>query len=392
MTTNFEPGPSFSDGIKYEVDLTGQNSDVEFEDSGSWINDPFDPEKIDVVTRTPTVSLLLSRIKRGTIDLAPDFQRHAGIWNDTNQSKLIESLLLRIPLPTFYAAETDEEVWAVVDGIQRLTAISRFVDPQAMELKPLVLQNLGYLDKLNGLRFPELPGRLKTRLEETEVVLHLIRRGTPEEVKFNIFARINTGGMPLTAQELRHALIPGRARLLLAELADSPEFKAVTLGSVATGRMADREMVLRFIAFWRTDPETYRKQDFDKFLRVAMSDINTASDAEVERVGASFRRAMTVAQEIFGRHAFRKQRRNQIGRYPINKALFETIAVNLAGCSPEQVGRLIQRQVEVNEAMVDLFAQPDFDRAISVGTGDVAKVRLRFAAVNALIRDHDGSV
>jgi hypothetical protein len=391
MAMNSGPGSLFNDDIRYEVNLIGQNTDVEFEDSGSWISEPFDPEKIDVVTRTPTVALLLSRIKRRTIDLAPDFQRHAGIWNDTNQSKLIESLLLRIPLPTFYAAETDDDVWSIVDGIQRLTAISRFIDPEAVGLKPLVLQNLGYLDQLNGRRFEELPGRLKTRLEETEVVLHLIRQGTPEEVKFNIFARINTGGMPLTAQELRHALIPGKARALLADLAESSEFITATLGSVGTGRMADREMVLRFIAFCRSDPMTYRKGDFDKFLRIAMSDVNSASDAEVELVANTFRTSMVAAHEIFGKHAFRKQRQGRSERFPINKALFETVAVNLARRAPHQVTQLIQRGSEVNEALIALLEDNDFDRAISVGTGDVAKVQLRFAAVNELFSRYDGT-
>jgi uncharacterized protein DUF262 len=383
---------SFLDGIKLEPDADGGSSDVEYEDSGSRIEEPFDPEKIDVVTRTPTVSLLLSRIRRGSIDLAPDFQRHSGIWNPVSQSSLIESLLLRIPLPTFYAAEADDERWVIVDGIQRLTTICRFIDPEAVGLDALELRGLDYLDRLNGHTFQELPGRLKTRLEETEVVLHLIRRGTPEEVKFNIFARINTGGMPLSPQELRHALIPGKARLLLAELAESPSFVAATLDSVATARMADREMALRFIAFLRADIAGYKSQDFDQFLRESMGEINGLSGREIDRISDDFRAAMAAAKDIFGKHAFRKQRIGQPGRYPINKALFETVAVNLALRSSAQLDELRRRAPEVNAEMIRrLFSDNDFDRAISVGTGDVAKIRLRFEAVRRLFSDYDGS-
>lgn len=158
---------------------------------------------------------MLARLRRGVLDLTPDFQRFAGIWSDIDQSKLIESLLLRIPLPTLYAAESREESWTVVDGIQRLTTIARFVDPEVIGAKPLRLRGLEHLRQYEGKTYAELPGGLKTRIDETELIVHLIRAGTPEPVMFNIFARINTGGRPLTLQELRHALIPGKARQLL---------------------------------------------------------------------------------------------------------------------------------------------------------------------------------
>jgi hypothetical protein len=131
-----------------------------------------------------TVDLLLARLRRGVLDLAPDFQRHAGIWNEVNQSRLIESLLLRIPLPTLYAAESGEESWAVVDGIQRLTTIARFVDPATIGEVPLRLRGLEYLG-YNGKLYTDLPGAMQTRIDETELIIHLIRAGTPEAVKFN---------------------------------------------------------------------------------------------------------------------------------------------------------------------------------------------------------------
>src|SRR5437762_3519605 len=94
---------SIQEMIPVELDETGNSTDVEKEDVGERIDSPFDPDLIEVQTRNPTVSLLLNRIKRGTIDLAPDFQRRAGIWTLKAQSRLIESLLLRITLPTLYA-------------------------------------------------------------------------------------------------------------------------------------------------------------------------------------------------------------------------------------------------------------------------------------------------
>ncbi|MEU5524195.1 DUF262 domain-containing protein [Streptomyces sp. NPDC047860] len=227
-----EPAVEFTD--------TGISTGIEAEDIGEAGRMPFDPELIDVAPRNPTIDLVLQRLKRGLIDLQPDFQHRSGIWNDTAQSRLIESLLLRIALPTLYVAEEADESWSVVDGVQRLTSIVRFVKPEAAGLKPLRLENLEYLTRYDGARFDDLPGRMQTHILESELSVLLIRKGTPEEARFNIFARINTGGLPLSQQELRHALIPGRARTFLARLAESEQFLDATAHSVSPARMAER--------------------------------------------------------------------------------------------------------------------------------------------------------
>jgi hypothetical protein len=219
------------------------------------------------------------------------------------------------------------------------------------------------------------------------VVLHLIRQGTPEPVMFNIFARINTGGRPLSRQELRHALIPGPARRLLKDLAESEEYREATLGSVAPERMDDREMALRFLAFRLSDPENYVRPDFDDFLRDAMNRLNTVAGEQVTELRAEFARAMDAAREIFGEHAFRKRYPGQRRRSPINKALFEAVSVGLARRSDRQLDALLERWGEVVEKLSWLHLEREFERAISVGTGDVAKVRLRFARVDRMLED-----
>jgi hypothetical protein len=373
--------------VEVEYDDEGRSTDVEREESEELIHEPFDPAEIDVQTRTPTVDLLLARLRRGVLDLSPDFQRSAGIWSDVNQSRLIESLLLRIPLPTLYAAESGEETWAVVDGIQRLTTIARFVDPDVIGAKPLKLRGLEYLHRYDGLRYDELPGALQTRIGETELVVHLIRAGTPEPVKFNIFARINTGGRPLTTQELRHALIPGVARVLLKELAVSQAFIDATLGSVSPTRMADREMVLRFLAFRITPPENYARGDLDSFLRQAMWQINEMAQTAIERLSEEFNKAMRAAADIFGDNAFRKQFAGQERRLPVNKALFETISVNLAALTQKELGILRSRRDDVAERFLSLMELGSFLQSISGGTGDVVKVRRRFSDIQQMFQE-----
>lgn len=372
--------------VEVEYDDAGLSTDVEHEESGDEIQEPFDPALIDVQTRTPTIGLLLARLRRGTLDLNADFQRRAGIWNEVKQSRLIESILLRIPLPTLYAAESGDEDWIIVDGIQRLTAIARFVAPETVDVDSLRLDGLEYLRDYNGCTYEVLPSRLQTRIDETELVVHLIRQGTPEAVMFNIFARINTGGLPLTPQELRHALIKGPARDLLRDLAEGEEFLAATQRTIKSDRMADREMILRFFAFRLNEPENY-SGDLDTFLRNGMKQLNLLSSSERDRLVAEFRMAMRVALDIFGEHAFRKTFHGQRQRYPVNKALFEAMSVNLAKLSGRELEVLISRRENVMEALRGLMGRDEFQYSISAATGNALTVERRFSFIEKMLRE-----
>lgn len=374
-----------NDGLPTGVELEQLvDEEDEARDAGE-ISAPFRPENIKIETQTTTVDLLLSRLREGMIDLAPDFQRRAGIWTDVQQSRLIESLLLRIPISSFHMAQDEEDNWAVVDGIQRLTAIARFMEPATVGMPPLRLCGLDYLRDFHGDGYQDLTGRLKIRLRETQLVVHIIQQGTPEAVKFNVFARINTGGMPLKPQEIRHALIGGPVRGYLADLAEDPAFGEATGNSVSSERMADREMVLRFLAFRLNDPAEHTQRDFDQFLIGAMHQVNRLSEERRNEVTVEFQRAMECAAVIFGGHAFRKWRGGK-AKSPINKALFEAVAVNLATLDDHERERLVASRDEVLEGFFELMGDWDFDRAISVATGDTKKVRTRFTAMAKLFR------
>lgn len=387
-------GESSEAELLFEVDDEGMSIGVEAERempddrvSDERIVEPFDPAKIDVITRNTTVNLLLARLRRGALDLSPDFQRLVGIWNSHSQSRLIESLLLRIPLPTFYAAEVDDEKWAVVDGIQRLSTIARFVAPELIESEPLRLRGLQYLERYQGFTYDELPGALQTRIDETELIVHLIRSGTPEPVMFNIFARLNTGGRPLTSQELRHALIPGRARTLLRDLAQSEPFLAATQRSIKPTRMADREMVLRYLAFRLTDPADYKGGDLDAFLRAAMRRISAMPESRIGEMERDFARTMWAARDIFGDFAFRKRNRRSPYRLPVNRPLFETESIGLAKLSDSDLKILRARCDLVEIRFLNLMDEPSFVDSISYATGDATRLRFRFDAVEKMLKD-----
>lgn len=358
----------------------------ETEDLTSAIVNPFDPEDIDVVTRTPNVNLLLSRLSSDRLDLEPDFQRKSGIWNPQRMSRLIESLLLKIPLPTMYAAESQaaDDRWIIVDGVQRISTIASFVNPSLVpNLSFSKLVGLEYLDEYDGFTYEDLSQRLQTRIQETEFILNLIRRGTPEPVMFNIFARINTGGAPLTRQELRHALTPGEGRVLLKELAESDAFKSATGGRVRSDRMEDREMILRFIAFHLAGVDSYtRSTDFDGFLTSALKELSKIGSRRRATIARSFDRALGTASQVFGDHAFRKSLPGDDRRAPINKALFEAVVVALARLTVTQRRAVIDRSDVIVKRFGKLLKDPDFVAAISQGTGDYRKVQLRHDRVS----------
>ncbi|XMA39056.1 DUF262 domain-containing protein [Streptomyces albogriseolus] len=368
-----------------ELELPTDEEDESYTDADG-ISAPFRPDSIKIHTETTTVDLLLSRLREGMIDLAPDFQRRAGVWKDRDQSRLIESLLLRIPISNFHMAQDGDDKWAVVDGVQRLTAIARFMEPGLTGLGPLTLRGLDYLQDFHGKRYQDLTGRLKIRLRETQLTVHIMQQGTPEAVKHNVFSRINTTGLPLTPQELRHALVRGVVREYLADLAEDPAFGEATRWSVSNERMADREMVLRFLAFRLSNPAEHTAKDFDQFLTSAMYDVNALTEERRKQLAREFRVAMRCAQELFDEHAFRKWRGGKRSSPAINKALFETISVHLALLDDHERARLVASRMTVRSRFVELMDDWDFDRSISVGTGDPARIRTRFQHVARLFR------
>jgi hypothetical protein len=345
------------------------------------ITDPFDPREIRIETKTLTVDLLVRRIKAGEIDLSPDFQREAGLWTKGAMSRLIESLLVRIPLPAFYMDATEDDHWLVVDGLQRLTVLKRFISEQS-----LALGELEFLTQFHDKTFGQLPRAMQRRLEETQVTVYLIQPGTPPQLKFNIFKRINTGGLPLSPQEIRHALNQGPAAELLKNLAAEPDFQRVAGRFIRNQRMTDRECALRFLAFVITPYRNYRTSDLDGFLNEHMALLNKMTEEGRVALSERFLRAMRIAWDLFEDDAFRKRYKPGDNRKPINKALFEVWSVAIDKEEDDSVTKLVQQRQRLLEGFVDLMNDREFDAAISQGTGDPRRVQLRFSKIEQLTK------
>lgn len=371
-----------SDLIEEDVDSIGHASGVEREeDEGLGIHSPFDPTDVDIKTKNPSVDSLMKRLEYDEIDMNPDFQRKAGIWSPSRKSRLIESLLLNIPLPVFYVAADPDGRWIVVDGLQRLTTLDQFI-----RLRAFALTDLEFLHQFNGQTFDMLPRAMQRRIVESEPVFHIIQPGSPKAVTRTIFKRINTSGMPLSLQEIRHALYQGAATRFLAELARGEAFLTATGGSIRDDRMADRECALRFLAFHVRGVEAYQDSDLDGFLSDTMELLNGAPLEALNGYRQDFEHALQRAHKVFRDQAFRKQRRGSTRKSPINKALFETWTVALAGLTDGQANELIVRRAALKKAFIDLLAHDEaFVAAISMTTSNVRSVHLRFERVRTLI-------
>ncbi len=294
-----EPGepPAGEGALSYGPFADDSETGVEIEREDpeqDQVERPFDPSQIKLRTVQAVVDQIVTRIEHNEIDIAPDFQRMRGIWDVQRKSRLIESLLLRIPIPVFYVAADHEERWAVVDGVQRISTIHDYVTGA------FPLARLEYRREFNGKRYDELPRSMQRRISETQVVVNVVEPGTPPGVMFNIFRRINTGGMMLNGQEIRHALNPGPVRAYLKALAESKEFLDATDRSIRPHRMADRECVLRFLAFHIEPWERYEAGSLDSCLESTMETLNDTPSDRLDALAADFSKAMRAAYLFTG--------------------------------------------------------------------------------------------
>ncbi|WP_417484803.1 DUF262 domain-containing protein [Maricaulis salignorans] len=362
------------DGVETESELAEPNLE--------HIADPFNPLDIKISRRVITVEQIVRRIRHHEIDLAPDFQRRARVWDIIRKTRLIESVLLRIPLPVFYFSESDSDEWQVVDGLQRLTTLSDFMGADDHKFK---LRGLEYLSEYEGFHYEELPRSIIRRIDETELNVNIIEFGTPDEVMFNIFRRLNTGGMTLNAQEIRHAINPGHARNFLLNLAESREFLDATDGSIKDHRMAARELALRYLAFTITPHFEYESADLHGFLNHAMRLLNGSNREALASLEAQFKLSMVRSKSLFGNQAFRKPSLEQPGRNPINRALFESVAVGVGKISDERFQNIMHHRDEFFQQYLDLFRfEEEFIASISQSTGSISRVHTRFETINQL--------
>lgn len=364
------------------------NQEVEVENlnggkSTEEITKPFNPNEIDVDISTVNLGSLIDQLENDEIDLQPDFQRVTDVWDNVKKSRLIESILLGLPLPSFYFSEDPvSQKLSIIDGLQRICAIRDFVLEKE---NPLKLEGLQFLKNFEGFTFSQLARPEVKRIKSLKITMNTLRKGTPLDVKYIIFQRVNTAGVPLTPQEMRHALNQGPAAIFIKELADMESFKKATNYSVESKRMQDRDFVNRFIAFF-IGYQDYMG-DLDMFLNDKMGELNKMTSEQRDDIRVSFDKAMKCCYEIFKKDTFRKRYKQEDRRKPISKSVYDTLSVNIAWLSDEERKLLLKNTEAFKAGMIRLFNDKKFDFSITTGTGKKYNVEQRFTMVKSLIKE-----
>jgi len=360
--------------------------DIEIEESDDSVHlmeKPFDPTKINIETKTPSLDTLINRIQSKSVAMNTEeyFQRKDDLWDVVKQSRLIESILIRFPLPAFFFDATKDNHWLIVDGLQRLSSIRNFCVN-----KTLKLTNLEFLSQLEGFGWDDLQEDLKRLIKETQVVIYKIMPGTPTDVKFNIFKRINTGGLILEPQEIRHALFQGTPAIFISELAKNKAFIKATGGRIKTHRMLDRDFANRFLAFYIFSSEDYQP-DLDTFMSRAMAILNNLNPDQLDKIKNDFTKAMDLAFAIFKDEAFRKVKGAYQRKPPINKALYDAIAAQFARISDSDRKVLLKNGTKFKKTLKDKLANDEkFFSSVTSSTGDKGRVQYRHGEILKLIQ------
>jgi hypothetical protein len=328
----------------------------------------------------------ISLYERRELDIHPEFQRFFR-WSPKQKSRLIESILLGIPIPQIFVAQRKDGVWDVVDGLQRLSTILQFVgilrDEYGELVEPLVLEATQYLPSLAG-RVWDQPNRSMSSFDVSQRLLvkrskidvSIILKESDDKSKYELFQRLNTGGSPLSDQEVRNSILVMMNRKLyewIRQLSTDEAFReTVALSDRAIEEQFDMELVLRFLVF-RTLPRAKLKTvgDMGDFLTDQTVELAESENFDYRREEEAFKATFSVLREQLGSDAFRRYdaaKRRFVGGFSISA--FEVIGLGV-GHHYEKVRR---NQAQIIQKAQRIWSDPSFTD--NSGSGVRASSRL----------------
>jgi hypothetical protein len=376
-----------ADEIQLEADETQESPDLSA-----------DSDEREVLTKAgdPEIFALHDKYKRGKLILQPDFQRQF-VWDRKKSSRLIESILLSVPLPIIYLSEQPDGKEYVIDGQQRLTSLFSFIDGKFPSGEEFKLIGLNAYRELNKSAFKDIGELLQDKISHYTLRSVTLLKQSSSDLKFEIFERLNTGSEPLNDQELRNCVYRGAYNHLLKELAADADFRGLLGLKTADKRLKDVELVLRFSAFFHS---TYLKYQppMKRFFNQEMEKYQHLSGSDAAAVRAAFKNAVQIIKSLFGNErAFKRfyagDERNPSGRWEpkkFNASLYDVLMGVFHDKDKNQVYAALD---SLREAIVDLMATDrQFNDAIQLSTSSIDNVKLRFdimrRTVEGVLRDH----
>ncbi len=342
----------------------------------------FKKSQRDLVTSVVDYNLgtLADLVNKDKIDLSPRYQRRFR-WDAARQSRLIESFLMNVPIPPIFLSEDRYGTYAVIDGKQRLFAIREFIRGR------LKLKGLKVFEEINGQSIDDLPSRLRDILQ-TRATLRaiIILPQSDSEVKFEVFKRLNTGGVRLNPQEVRNSSYPGPLNDLVLSLSVMPEFHSL-LGirdkekSAIYREMRDAEFVLRFFTFrdsWDSFAGGMMRR-MDSF----MSDHQHMDTRAVESAREAFVSTMAAVEAAFGDHAFQRWvPQRKAWRQQVLASLYDAEMFAAQGKDPVE---LSAKRKPIESELKKLFSNTEFREAIDAATNTPALFRRRIAMMKEML-------
>jgi hypothetical protein len=329
-------------------------------DKGSDVPDPDEiPVRDRRVATQPydlAVQSLVEQIRGNTIFLRPlserpSFQRRY-VWTNILASKLIESILLNVPIPPCYLSQNEDYELDVIDGQQRLFSIYRFLDNQ------FPLTGLEVLVELNGLRFHEITSKLQRQLKTHTLRCVLITNESHPEIKFDVFERLNTNTVPLNAQELRNCIYRGSLNSLLKDAVDNAQWLQILGKKQADKRMRDEELVLRFFAFQLAGLATYRTPLKHWLNGIAKSGMKY-SEEKIAELRDVWDKTINVSLVWFDpTECYRRE-----GSRAINRALFDLTALSASKIEVEEAAQI---KKDFRKRYAALLKNEEFEDLISL--------------------------
>lgn len=339
----------------------------------------FKKAQSSLVTQASDFSLdtVASMVRSGAIDPSPGYQRRER-WDAARQSALIESFMLNVPVPPVYLAEEDYGAYSVIDGKQRITAVSEFMEGK------LALRRLEKFSYLNGARFEDLPPEIANALRVRPYVraVTLLRQSDPD-LKFEVFLRLNRGGEKLTAQEVRNVAFRGEFNDLLFELAKNDFLLSqfnIDEKSERYRQMLDLEYVLRFLSL-------------DAIGDAYTGDLSATMDSFMERywseypidnLAHAFNRSIEACQSIWGDKAFRRAEKGSWrGRALLG--MYDAQMLAVSKLNDKQIASLAAKQGIVHRRTAELFDDAEFLQAVTVATNTSARLSKRVNTVSRML-------
>lgn len=324
-------------------------------------------------------------IQNKELELRPDFQRNI-VWTLEKRSLLIESLMLKIPIPSFYFDQDKDEKKTVIDGLQRLSAIYDFINDE------FSLKGISYLKDCEGKVFSQLERKYRRRIEDTQFTIYILDQQCPDMVKFDVFRRVNTGGMQLNDQEIRNVLATKETRDLLKAMAQSEEFLLATHEKISPIRMLDQELCLRFLAFvFRYDTkEGYTKKNgtLTNMLDSAILRLNNSNEKTKKEWLNGFKLIMRKCYALFGEDAFIKAKERRV----INRALFIAFSIELLKRILQkniEDKKLQQKSDEAKKILKHLLEEKKYYNAFTSSTSSQENIKCQFELAQKVLEAID---